>query len=471
MNRYIHHIITLSFFLWISVFAKAEISLPAFFSDNMVLQQKAKVAVWGMANKNSSVTVSTSWNHKTYKTLANAEGAWKIFIQTPEAGGPYTINIQELKTITIKNVLIGEVWFCSGQSNMEMPMRGFKNQPVLNSNEILMDADNDQLRLFDTKRNATRYPQQQADGQWKISDAASAREFSAVAYMYGMMLQKKLKVPVGIILSCWGGTRIQSWMDSAMLSSYPDVKQIDKLDTAKEKHKLSTSLYNGMIAPFAGFGIKGFLWYQGESNRHEPERYGSLFQTMVAGWRKNWNAGDSLPFYYVQIAPYGNKDTTRSVRGIREAQMKSMSMIPNSGMAIITDIGDSIFIHPREKQAVSKRLLFWALAKTYGYKGIAYGGPIYKSSKVDHSKINISFDYAEGGLSTFGKELKNFEIARSDKVFVNAKAKIEDDKTITVWSDDVKEPVAVRYAYKDYVQGELYNTDGLPASSFRTDEW
>ncbi len=471
MKKNKRHIYYLGLLLLICFDANAKIILPAFFSDNMVLQQKTKVAIWGEADKKANITIITSWNKKKYTTQADANGKWKLSIVTEKAGGPYTIQIQEKETLQLNNVMLGEVWFCSGQSNMEMPMRGFKNQPVLHSNEILLDADNDQLRLFETKRNASNQPQKNVEGQWNISDASTAREFSAVAFMYGMMLQKKLHVPVGIIVSCWGGTRIQSWMDSSMLQSYPDINQISKIDTAKEKHKFVTTLYNGMIAPFAGYGLRGFLWYQGESNRHEPERYASLLQTMVAGWRKNWNAGDSLPFYYVQIAPYGNKDTTRSVRGIREAQMKSMNRIANCGMAVTMDIGNEDQIHPADKKTVSERLLYWALAKTYGYKGIAYCGPIYKSHQINNKKVNISFDYAEGGLSSFGADLKQFEIAGADKVFVPAMAKIEDNKTITVWSESVNEPVAVRYAYKDYVKGDLYNTDGLPASSFRTDEW
>ena len=451
----------------------AKISLPGVFGDNMVLQQKSSVAIWGKGKSNSILTISAGWSKQIFKTNIDAKGFWRINITTPNAGGPYVITIKDDEVFEIKNVLIGEVWFCSGQSNMEMPMRGFKNQPVLNSNEMLLEADNNQLRLFDTKRNASVIPTDIVGGEWKISSTESASEFSAGAYMYGVMLQKKLNVPVGIIVSSWGGTKIQSWMDYESLTDFPkDINEYaSKIDTSKEKHKLSTTLFNGMIAPFAGYGIKGFIWYQGETNRYDPAGYLKLLPKMVSSWRAHWQSKDSLPFYYVQIAPYGNKDTTKSVRGVREAQMKAMAIIPNSGMVATTDIGSDAFIHPPYKKEVSQRLLYWALAKTYGYKGILYSGPIYKSMIINKNTATIKFDYAERGLSTYGNDLVNFEVAGADKIFYQATAKIQTDGTLDVWCDKVTNPVAVRYAWKDYVKGELFNTAGLPASSFRTDDW
>ena len=451
--------------------SNASIVLPAFFSDNMVLQQQSNVAIWGTADKNAKISIETSWNNKTYKVVADENGKWKSNLITGKAGGSFEINISDGQQYTISNVLIGEVWFCSGQSNMEMPMRGFKNQPVLNSNEILIDADNYNLRLFQTERNASASPQFNCKGEWKLSSAESARDFSAVAFLYGMMLQKKLQVPVGVMVSCWGGTKIQSWMSKNALNNLAYEYNTESIDTAKEKHKEPTTLFNGMIAPFAGYGIKGFLWYQGESNRHEPSVYERLFPEMVADSRKDWNSKDSLPFYYVQIAPYGGKDSTRSNRAIREVQLNAMKTIPNCGMAVTMDIGDETYIHFPDKKTVSQRLLYWALAKSYGYKGIAFSGPIYRSMKIAKEKINISFDYAENGLTSYGKDMLNFEIAGNDKKFYPAIAKIEEDKTVSVWSDKVKEPVAARYGYKEYVKGDLYNTAGLPASSFRTDDW
>jgi sialate O-acetylesterase len=457
--------------LFFYVDAHATIVLPSFFNNNMVLQQQSSVAIWGSANKNTTIKIKSTWDNKTYSTSSDELGNWKTHINTCKAGGPYKIIISDNEQLEINNILIGEVWFCAGQSNMEMPMRGFKNQPVLNSNEMLLDADNNNLRLFQTERNATSSPQYNAKGTWKISDAESAKEFSAVAYMYGSMLQKKLQVPVGIIVSSWAGTKIQSWMSKPSLKNLIDNEMLASVDSAVEKHKQPTSLYNGMIAPFVGYGIKGFLWYQGESNRHESDTYAKLFPAMVADWRKSWNNDANLPFYYVQIAPYGGKDSTRSNRALREVQMKAMNEISDCGMAVTMDIGDETYIHFPDKKTVSQRLLYWALAKTYGYKGISFSGPIYNSITINKNKISVSFQFAENGLTSFGKELMNFEVAGSDKIFHLAKAKIEEDKTVSVWSDDVKEPVAVRYAYKEYVKGDLYNTAGLPASSFRSDNW
>jgi sialate O-acetylesterase len=461
-------------FLFLSK-ADAKIVLPNMFANNMVMQQQSKAAIWGNGLASSIIKLNTSWDKKNYQIKSDKNGNWKIEINTPKAGGPFNITIKDTGTLVIENVMIGEVWFCSGQSNMEMPVRGFKNQPVLNSNEILADADNFSLRLFETKKNGSKTPLVNIDGQWKLSNSESASSFSAVAYMYGSLLQKKLKVPVGIIVSSVGGTRIQSWMDYQTLMSMPDslnyLKDFNKIDTAKDKNKCATALYNAMIAPFVGYGIKGFLWYQGESNRHEPKVYQKLFPAMVQSWRKAWNQKDSLPFYYVQIAPYESKDSTKSVKGLREAQMKALKEIPNSAMAVTMDIGEENRIHPAHKKEVSERLLYCALVNTYGYKGLAFSGPLYKAMEIKNNKISIAFDFANNGLTTFGNDFINFEISGQDKVFYPAKAKIEDDKTISVWSEQVQNPIAVRYAYKEYAKGELYNIEGLPASSFRTDDW
>lgn len=437
----------------------------------MVLQQQSNVPLWGTAAKNRIITLYTSWNKKVSIAKADENGKWKIFVQTSKAGGPFVITIKDKETTTLNNVMLGEVWFCSGQSNMEMPMRGFKNQPVLNSNDILLDADNINLRLLTVKRNTSANPLDTINGDWKISSAESAKEFSAVAYQYGAMLQKKLNVPVGIIVSCWGGTMIESWMSKEMLMPFREVNILSSIDTLKEKHKVPTTLFNAMIAPIAGYNIKGFLWYQGESNRHEPQLYAKLLPAMVSGWRKLWNTKTTLPFYYVQIAPFGSNDTTRSGKHLREVQLQLINNIPDAGMAVTMDIGDETHIHFSDKTTVAKRLLYWALAKTYQYKGVEYCGPIYKSIKITNNKINVFFDYAENGLTSFGKEMQNFEIAGSDKIFYAAHAKINDDKSVQVWNDVVKNPVAVRYAFKEFAKGDLYNNGGLPASSFRTDNW
>lgn len=466
----LHLLVFFSCFLLVNS-AKAKIVMPTIFSDNMVLQQQTKVAIWGSGMQQHLITVTTSWNNEPYQTESDNNGYWKVWVTTPKAGGPFTIKITDTGKIILNHVLVGEVWFCSGQSNMEMPMRGFPNQPVLQSNETIADADNGMLSLFTVERNATAKPQFNTSANWNISSPLVCKTYSAVAYQFGSMLQKKLNIPVGVIVSTWGGTRIQSWMSANALSILSEEKLPLNIDTIKDKHKLANTLFNAMVAPIAGYGIKGFLWYQGESNRHEPIKYEQLFPAMVNDWRKAWSSGDSLPFYYVQIAPFESKDSTRSGRGIREAQLKSSFVIPNCGMVTTTDIGTAETIHPADKLTVSKRLLNWALVKNYGYEGVACEAPRYKEMMIEADKINISFYGTENGLTTYGKEFTNLEIAGEDKIFYVAQGKIETNKTLTVWSNQVSKPLAVRYAYKEFVQGELYNTAGLPASSFRTDNW
>jgi len=449
----------------------AKVVLPSVISDNMVLQQQSKVLLWGYSTISGTVTIITSWNHKKVTVKCSSNNKWTAWIQTPAAGGPYKITFVNGEAITLKNVLIGEVWFCGGQSNMEMPVRGFRNQPVLESNEILAGADNPQIRLFKTKRASSTVPLDSCSGIWQVADAASVKDFSAVAYEYGRYLQAKLKVPVGLVLSCWGGTMIETWMSRDMLAPFPDIKLPDSIDPKAGDNQPPSALFNGMIAPLAGYGIKGFIWYQGESNRREPELYQQLFPAMVAGWRKCWNMGE-LPFYYVQIAPFASKDTVKgSGPKLREAQLNCMRTIPNSGMAVTLDIGKEKYIHPPDKTTVGKRLAYWALAKTYHHEGIGYCGPVYSSMTVQKNKLIVRFDQAADGLTSFGKELSNFEIAGHDKKFHPAKASILYDRCVEVYSDEVQEPVAVRYGFKEWVTGDLYNVEGLPASSFRTDDY
>ena len=356
---------------------------------------------------------------------------------------------------------------------MEMPVRGYRNQPVQNANDILADADNPQIRFIKVNRASSATELDSCGGSWQVSDAQHAKDFSAVAYEYERYLQQKLKVPVGLVLSCWGGTKIETWMDKKMLAPFPDIRLPDSIDPKAGDNQPPTALFNGMIAPVAGYGIRGFIWYQGESNRGrgEPERYQQLFPAMVAGWRERWHRGE-LPFYYVQIAPYGYNDSSQQGARVREAQLKALRNIPSCGMAVTLDIGKEKYIHPPAKTTVAKRLAYWALAKTYHREGLAYCGPLYASMITKGNKIIVKFDYAADGLSSNGKELENFEIAGADKIFHPAKANIlYPDGTVEVWSDGVKEPVAVRYAFKNWVEGDLYNTEGLPASSFRTDDF
>ncbi len=449
--------------------ALANVELPSIFGDNMVLQQKSKVAIWGKANTNKTIKILTSWDMHTYTTTSNDTGYWKTFIQTPAAGGPYTIAFNDGKTTELHNILIGEVWVCSGQSNMEMPMKGYGNQPVLNSNDILVEANNLSLRLFHVQRAVSNTPQNNCVGSWEVSSPESASTFSAVGFQFAKRLQEFLKVPIGIIESNWGGTPIEAWMNKESLSPFTNVKVPQPNDTAKADRLKPTCLFNGMINPIAGYAIKGFLWYQGETNVPHPTGYDELMKSMVEGWRKLWQQ-DSLSFYYVQIAPWNYGAKKDSVPYLREAQQKAASKISFSGMAVSIDKGNEFTIHPPDKTTISNRLLYWALGNTYHIKGIAYHSPYYEKIKTQKDTIAVSFTNTPNGFTSDHKDIVGFEIAGSDHIFHPATAKIVKN-TIEVHSTNVHQPVAVRYCFTDFIEGNLYNTEGLPVAPFRTDDW
>ena len=463
------------FFALISVSAQPK--LASLFTDKMVLQQQASVPVWGWDSPEKSITLKTSWNKKTYKAKADKTGAWKISISTPAAGGPYEIKISSNKSVTLKDVLIGEVWICGGQSNMEMPVKGFKAQPILGSNDAILKSKNNQIRLYTVPRSSlTEIQPNSKPSVWKSADPESVSNFSATGYFYGKLLNEMLGVPIGLINVSYSGSSIEAWMTPETLKAFPEVKIPAKGDTIKAVSRTPTTLYNAMLHPIVGYGIKGVIFYQGESNYERPDQYESLFPAMVKQWREEWAQGD-FPFYYVQIAPYNyaqlppyNSGGKYNSAYQRDSQRKSLSKIPNSAMAVVLDIGEENNIHPANKEASGKRLALLSLANTYGLKGFGSASPLYKSISVSGAIATVSFDNASNGLTSFGKELSLFEIAGSNKQFHPAKAMIN-GSSIAVSSPLVKEPVAVRYAFKDFVVGDLFNTEGLPASSFRTDEW
>lgn len=447
--------------------AQAKITLPALFGNNMVLQQQADASIWGTANKNMAVTITTSWDKKKYTVKADAEGKWKTFVHTPKAGGPYDITISDGEPVKLSNVLIGEVWLCSGQSNMEMPVKGFKNQPVLDANDIMMEADDTAVRLFRLERAFTSTPQTDCKAKWEMSSAQSVKEFSAAGYLYAKILRQRLKVPIGIIETTWGGTPIEAWMDEASL------KRVEGVTYPAAGAKMTKNdpmvLFNGMIAPLVGYDIKGVLWYQGEGNVARYGNYAQLMQSMVSEWRSLWGKGD-WAFYYVQIAPYVYPNNRTLVPYLREAQDKAQALIPNSGMAVTMDAGDEKTIHPANKQVVAKRLAYWALSKVYGREGLNYQSPSFKSMNIVADTAKISFNNIPTGLTSYGKNLTSFEVAGPDKVFYPAQAKIAGD-FIVLYSTQVKGPVAVRYAFKDWLSAELFSVEGLPMAPFRTDDW
>ncbi|MFO7622572.1 MAG: sialate O-acetylesterase [Bacteroidales bacterium] len=448
----------------------AQLSLPSIFGDNMVLQQQTNAAIWGNATANATVSVRTSWNNRTVTTRADREGLWKIKIPTPSAGGPYTVTISDGKPVTLRNVMIGEVWICSGQSNMEMPMKGLRNQPITGSNEYIATSTNNSIRLITVPRVTSLTPLDDFTGSWKACEPANVADFSATAYFFGLMLQKALNVPVGLICTSWGGTRIEPWISEDGHKNFDWVKLPDKTQKPDNlSSQTPTVLFNAMINPLVGYGIRGAIWYQGESNRNEPIQYQKLMPGLADNWRSVWDIG-VFPFYYVQIAPFDYGPGGLNSAYLREAQLKAVKDGTNMGMACIMDTGEKDNIHPADKKAAGDRLAYLALAKTYGIQGFACEGPILKEMIVEGTLVKITFDNAPNGLTSFGKQLSNFEVAGANKRFYPATAFIT-NSGVTLFSPVVSEPVAVRYAFKDFVIGDLFNVEGLPASSFRTDDW
>jgi sialate O-acetylesterase len=446
-----------------------EVKLPSIFGDNMVLQQKTEAAIWGTAASNSTVKIITSWNTKMYTVKAGMDGKWKVKVATPSAGGPYEISISDGKTLKLKNVLIGEVWVCSGQSNMEMPVKGYFNQPVTFSNDAIATSSNPGIRMFTVDQATSLLPVDDFTGSWKVCEPENVSEFSATGYFFGLYLNIILNVPIGLINSSWGGTRIEPWMSDAGIRKFDFVPLPDKNQQGTLSPQTPTVLFNAMINPMVGYGIKGAIWYQGESNRNEADKYVSLLPGLVENWRSVWGVGD-FSFYYVQIAPFDYGKGGISSAFLREAQLKASTAIPGIGMACIMDLGEKDNIHPAGKKTGSERLALLALAKTYGKTGFAFSGPVLKEMTVEGPVVKLTFNHATNGLTSFGKELSCFEVAGANKRFLPAKAFIT-ASGITLMCPDVTEPVAVRYAFKDFVVGDLFNTEGLPASSFRTDNW
>ena len=535
-----------------STTTRADVKLPAIIGDNMVVQQGKPVAIWGWADVGEEVTVTlpgaklaegvnlgqvipadsplkelrTKLNVRVdpnvniqSKATADAKGQWQVKLPALAYGGPHTITIQGKNKIEIKNVMVGEVWLCSGQSNMAWTL-----SKADNADKEVAAANHPKIRLISVPRNPQDKPQDNFKGQWVECDAKAAAGFSAVGYYFGRELHQKLNVAIGLIDSSFGGTPAEAWTSRASLEAVTEFKPLlekwDKdvasttpesiekknnellakwkldAETAKKdgkpapvKPRLLTlpglsqnrpaNLYNGMIAPLLPYAIRGSIWYQGESNCPRAHQYRTLFPAMIENWRKDFaNAGGDLPFpfYFVQLAPFRyTRNDPALCAELWEAQLLTLKNVKNTGMAVITDIGDVKDIHPTNKLDVGRRLSLWALAKTYGHKNVVYSGPIYKSHKIDGDKIVIEFDEAltdstRGLKSRDGKPLTHFEIAGEDQKFVAADAKFEGN-TIFVSAKDVKKPAAVRFAWRDDAEPNLVNEAGLPASPFRTDAW
>ncbi|RAK00199.1 sialate O-acetylesterase [Larkinella arboricola] len=450
--------------LFCSVSAFANVSLPSILNSNMVLQQQTELVLWGWADPTEKITVSASWASAPVSTTCANDAVWKVSLQTPKAGGPYTITIQGHNKIELTNILIGEVWLCSGQSNMEMTAAGGVKDALAEA----PTANYPNIRFFKVSRRAAETAQVDVRGNWTVCDSATMKHISAVGYFFGKKLQNTLNVPIGLIDASWGGSFMDSWVPETLAMLYPETRRsalaMPKAPWAPNKAGV---LYNGMIAPLTAFPIAGVIWYQGEANRHDAPAYYKLTHTLVDAWRGLWQK--ELPFYYVQIAPftYGDKFQTAATR---ESQTRAMD-IPKSGMIVTTDLVDNLKdIHPAYKKEVGNRLANWALAETYGQKVGLYKSPQYRSMVVEGAKIRLTFDNAPNGLVVKGSEVTELEIAGADGVFSKAQARIKGN-TLEVWSEAVKNPVAVRFAFRDAPVPNLFSKEGLPVIPFRTDAW
>ena len=490
---------------------RAEVKLPRVISNNMVLQQGMRVAIWGWAAPQESVKVSFRDQRAT--TTASAEGRWRIQLSPLNAGGPDDLVVSGKNTIRVKNVLVGEVWVCSGQSNMEMhvgPMETWRNKGVINAEQEIASAHFPSIRMFTvTKATATK-PQEDVEGDWREASPVTVGDFSAVGYFFARELHKAMGVPVGMLHSSWGGSIAEAWTSRGALESDPELKTFFDDDASKldayfrdladfekkyqdwkvtsgqaeaagkpvppppffpwdyrvNKHRPS-GLYNAMMAPLTPYAIKGAIWYQGESNTDRSIQYRKLFALMIRDWRRAWGLED-FPFLFVQLANFEGMGPDYYWPLLREAQLMTLRL-PKTGMAVTVDIGETHDIHPRNKQELGRRLALAAQGVAYGHK-VVYSGPTYRSSNTEGEAVRVSFDQVDGGLIAQGGSLRGFQIAGQDRKFVPAEAKIVGE-TVVVRSSQVKQPVAVRYGWTDDPACNLYNQSGLPASPFRSDDW
>ena len=462
---------------------RADVLLPSVFGSHMVLQQRQANPVWGTADPDEQITVRIG--SQSHQTTADAQGKWRLKIESLPVGGPYTLRVQGKNNITLEDVLVGEVWICSGQSNMAWTVNR-ANDPDLEK----LTANFPRIRLISIPQVATQDPQDDFEGQWSVCSPETVGDFSAVGYFFGRQLHQTLNVPIGLIDNAWGGSACEAWIRRDLLAVddryQPLLKrwtEIVKQWETEEKgvrrrvHHRPANLYNGVLHPVIGYGIRGTIWYQGESNAGRAYQYRHLFPLMIQNWRDAWGQGE-FSFYWVQLADFrteevgdpGNSDWAE----LREAQTMALKL-PNTGEAVITDLGEAEDIHPKNKQDVAKRLARWALARDYGLE-IVHKSPRYKSMEIKDDSIVITFDVGdrdEGALDTFDvKEVRGFSIAGTDQVFVRAQAKIIARDKIEVRNAElINKLAAVRYAWADNPICNLQNKAGLPVTPFRTDDW
>jgi sialate O-acetylesterase len=497
--------------IFIPITAQANVRLPSLFSDHMVIQCDMVAPIWGWADAGESVSVSIGSQTKT--TTANQKGKWSIKLDKLHATEPATLTVKGKNTITINDVLIGEVWIASGQSNMQMQVNG-----VNNAQAEIAKAAFPQIRMFMVERRTAITPQEECNGKWLVCNPENVTQFSATAYFFGRDLHQTLHTPVGLINTSWGGTSIEAWTSNAALDSKPELsplikpwelkskapfdqekanaqyqKQLGLWKVQAEKAKAEGkpkpqepkkpvaprlqqnypgNLFNGMVAPLIPYAIRGGIWYPGEANGklETAALYRIQLPLLVTDWRTRWNQGD-FPFAWVQLPNFKEPTTDPGAPSgwalVRESMLQSLK-VPHTGMAVIIDSGETNNIHPKNKQVVGKRLALWARAQVYGEK-ILFSGPLFASHKINGNDIVLTFTHNEGLKATDG-ELKGFAIADASKKWLTANAKIVGD-TVVVSHPDIKSPTAVRYSWADNPNGNLSNKSEIPASPFRTDDW
>lgn len=458
-------VLILLIFSALSLQSIAQIVLPAVFADNMVLQQKSEVAIWGWSPAGDKIKIVCGWNSSdTVKVKADNTGAWTTTLKTVGAGGPFTVTISGSSKIQLKNVMLGEVWVCSGQSNMEMSV----NSKILNGEEEAAKADNPNIRIFHVQKIGAKFPQNTCEAKWTVSSPETMRATSAVGYFFARELQQKLNVPVGIIVSAWGGTPAEVWIEKSRIENNPELNNSRYKEHIDWWPETPGVLYNSMIYPVVPYGIAGAIWYQGESNCGNYQIYSSLMKTLIENWRSDFKK--NFPFYQVQIAPYAYGDNGTS-EFLREQQEIVTKTVPNTGMVVISDLVDDVKnIHPINKIEVGKRLAKYALTETYQQNVGAYKSPSFESMKIEKDKVQIRFSNATAGLKCTDKSPSKFLISGDDQNFVPAIAKIEGNNVI-LSAKTVKTPVAVRFCFDDTSMPDVFSTEGLPLAPFRTDHW
>ena len=495
--------------------ARAELRLPSIFGSHMVLQQQQPNRVWGWADTGDKIAVTIAGQRKT--ATADSEGRWQVTLDAIEVGGPHRMVISGDNQIELDNVMVGEVWICSGQSNMAWPVQR-ANDPDLET----LTANFPNIRLISVPQVGTQEPQNDFDGRWQLCTPQTVEQFSAVGYFFGRQLHQTLNVPIGLIDNAWGGSAAEAWINRDVLEADERFEPLmahwkgmeerfnsgraeeefqqqlaaweKRADEARKAGKAvprrprrntmmtgnqrPANIYNGVLRPTIGYGIRGAIWYQGESNASRAYQYRDLFPLMIQNWRNEWKQGD-FPFYWVQLADFRQERPQPAGSDwaeLREAQTMTMDKLPNTGEAVILNLGEASDIHPKNKQDVAKRLARWALARQYGFDNLVHRSPRYRSMEKRDGRILVTFAHVGGGLDTFDvNDPRGFTIAGDDQVFHPASAQIVGQgvgrSQIEVWSDAVGDPVAVRYAWADNPVSNVQNVEGLPLTPFRTDQW